>query len=334
MPSAEPISPRLKQVIASAWQASPSTPLYLELALVAGVEGAQRQLLSIIGDRAAGQEELIATLGLLARFGSADSTPAALERIDPKQPAAVAHAAIAAANRFENAQVTEHLLSIYPQLPAAVRSDVRDALLSRPGSALALLRQVESGKVDPQEFPLDQLRRAALHGDEEIDALVRKLWGAIQPATPEARLADVRRFSNDLRAAAGDKRAGKAIYMKHCGVCHRLFDEGNHVGPELTKANRGDRQALLTNIVDPSSVIRKEYASYVLTTESGQVLTGVLAEQNAASVTLLDAKNQRTRVRRDEIDQLEESPVSLMPEKLLEQLTPQQLRDLFAYLQQ
>ena len=97
-----------------------------------------------------------------------------------------------------------------------------------------------------------------------------------------------------MRAAAGDKRAGKAIYMKHCGVCHRLFDEGNHVGPELTKANRGDRQALLTNIVDPSSVIRKEYASYVLTTESGQVLTGVLAEQNAASVTLLDAKNQRS----------------------------------------
>ena len=163
---AEPVSPGLKKAIATAWRVSPSAPLYLELALAAGIESAQRYLLSIIADQAAGQEELIATLGLLARFGSADSTPAALERIDPKQPAAVAHAAIAAANRFENAQVTEHLLSIYPQLPAAVRSDARDALLSRPGSALALLRQVESGKVDPQEFPLDQLRRAALHGDE------------------------------------------------------------------------------------------------------------------------------------------------------------------------
>lgn len=96
----------------------------------------------------------------------------------------------------------------------------------------------------------------------------------------------------------------------------------------------GDRDALLTNIVDPSSVIRKEYASYVLATGDGHVFTGLLAERDPASVTLIDAKNQRTRIVRERIDQLDESPVSLMPERLLEQLTPQELRDLFAYLEQ
>jgi putative heme-binding domain-containing protein len=211
---------------------------------------------------------------------------------------------------------------------------VRDALVSRASSEVAILQQVDRGAIDPNDFSLDQLRRAALHHDSRVDALIRKRWGNIQPGSPEEKLADVRRFNNDLRAAAGDKTAGKALYLKHCGVCHQLFGEGNHVGPELTKANRGDRDALLTNIVDPSSVIRKEYASYVLTTTAGQVLTGVIAAQDAASVTLLDAKNQRTRVPRDEIDELEESPISLMPEKLLEQLTPQELRDMFAYLQQ
>jgi putative heme-binding domain-containing protein len=331
---AEPISPELKQAIAVRWKASPATPVDLELALAAAIEGAEQHLLSMIVDPAAKPDQLVAALGLLARFGSETSAPAALARLDPKQPEAVQRAAIVAATRFEDPRTTEELLARYSKLPATVRGAARDALFSRPSSARALLNQVERGAIDPQEIPLEQLRRASLHHDAALDALVRKLWGAIQPATPEEKLADVRRFANDLRAGAGDKAAGKALYAKHCGACHQLFGEGSHVGPELTKANRGDRDALLTNIVDPNSVIRKEYASYVLSTTGGQVLAGVIAEQDAASVTLLDAKNERTRVPRGEIEDLEESPISLMPEKLLELLTPQQLRDLFAYLQQ
>ena len=57
-----------------------------------------------------------------------------------------------------------------------------------------------------------------------------------------------------------------------------------------------------------------------------------MAEQDAASRTLLDAKNQRIRISRDEIDEINESPTSLMPERMLEQLSPQELRDLLAFL--
>jgi putative heme-binding domain-containing protein len=230
-------------------------------------------------------------------------------------------------------QVTQHLIANYNRLTPAVRGDVREALLSRPTSTLALLEHVKCGAISPDEIPLEQLRRAALHHDATIDSLVRKHWGNIGPGTPEERLADVRRFSNDLRAGNGDKAAGKNLFHKHCGICHQLFGEGNHIGPDLTKANRGDREALLASIVDPNSVIRKEYASYVLATKSGQILTGLIAEQDPASVTLLNAKNQRNRIGREQIDELEESHVSLMPERLLEPLTPQELRDLFAYLQ-
>ena len=59
---------------------------------------------------------------------------------------------------------------------------------------------------------------------------------------------------------------------------------------------------------------------------------GVIADQDAASVTIVDANNQRTKILRNEIDELHEAEVSLMPERLLEKLTPQELRDLFAYL--
>jgi hypothetical protein len=50
-------------------------------------------------------------------------------------------------------------------------------------------------------------------------------------------------------------------------------------------------------------------------------------------VTLVDAKNQRTVVSRDKIEKMEPSPVSLMPEKILDPLEDQQIVDLFSYLQ-
>jgi putative heme-binding domain-containing protein len=80
-------------------------------------------------------------------------------------------------------------------------------------------------------------------------------------------------------------------------------------------------------------VIRREFISYVVVTHSGRVCSGLLAEQDGRSITILDAENQRVTVPRDQIDTFEESEVSLMPERILDSLTPQQLRDLFAYIQ-
>ena len=79
--------------------------------------------------------------------------------------------------------------------------------------------------------------------------------------------------------------------------------------------------------------IRKEYLTYVVTTSSGQLVTGLIADQSPSSITLVGAKNERTPIPRGDIEELKESPQSLMPERLLDPLQPQELRDLFSYLQ-
>jgi putative heme-binding domain-containing protein len=196
------------------------------------------------------------------------------------------------------------------------------------------LNRILGREIAPDDVPLDQVGRLAAHHDQAIDELVRKLWGRIGPGSREEVLATMRRYNNDLRPGGGDLARGKELFAKHCAICHQLNGEGNKIGPDLTTANRQDREALLANIVDPSAVIRSEYVSYVVLTDSGLVLSGLLAEQDAASVTILDAKNQRIKVPRNEIDSLEESEVSLMPERILDALTPQEIRDWFAYLQE
>ena len=112
-----------------------------------------------------------------------------------------------------------------------------------------------------------------------------------------------------------------------------MHGQGIAVGPDLTGAERKDRLKLIRNIVDPSSEVRPQYISHVAITSDGRVLTGLLAESNAETITLLDAKNKRTVLSRSDLEELRESTVSLMPEKLLDPLTDQQIRDLLAYLQ-
>jgi putative heme-binding domain-containing protein len=216
----------------------------------------------------------------------------------------------------------------------AVRSKARGVLFGRAEWAKAFLAAVEAGTIPAADVPVEQVRLLALLDDPAVDAAVRKHWGAVRPGTPEEKLAEVRRFNNDLRAGPGDPARGKELFAKHCGVCHRLFGEGGTVGPDLTTTSRADTPWLLASIVDPGAVVRAQYVQYAVHTTDGTVRTGVIAEQDGASLTLVDAKAEKVRIPRERIDALKELPTSLMPEKLLDPLTPQERRDLFRYLQQ
>src|SRR5262249_39799864 len=141
-------------------------------------------------------------------------------------------------------------------------------------------------------------------------------------------------FATALRPGKGDAALAKVPSAKHCATCHKLFGEGGTVGPDLTNTSRADTAWLLANIVDPSAVIRAQYVPVAVQTTDETVHTGIIAEQDAASITLVDAKAEKTRIARDRIASVRELSTSLMPEKLLDPLTPQERRDLFRYIQQ
>jgi len=155
--------------------------------------------------------------------------------------------------------------------------------------------------------------------------------GRVGAATPGEKLGRIGYINLTLNRGKGDAAAGQLLFDKHCASCHTLFGRGTKLGPDLTTADRKNRQWLLLNIVDPSAVVRLEYAAYDAVTSDGRVLSGLVAEATPQAVTLVNAKNERTVLPRDQIERLNPSPVSLMPEKLLDTLDDQELRDLFGY---
>lgn len=323
----------LVEHVAQYWQASPDDPLLVRLALRCGLRPAAEHLLARVADRTCPQHTRLALLEVAATVPPASQSKPWLALLVPDEPEAVQLAAVQVLRRLGDSAGDKALLDRYSEFGPPVRAAVRKLLLARRTSAALLLAAVDEGRLSAAEIPLDELRLVALHKDADLDAAVRRHWGNVSSGTPEERLAEMRRLANDLRAARGDAAAGKSVYQKFCAKCHKLFGEGQAVGPDLTTANRHDRDYLLVSLVDPSAVIRREYMSHVVQTTDGRVLAGLIVSQSAASLTLADAKGERITVPRDEIDAIEESPVSLMPDNLYRQLSPQELRDLFAFLQ-
>ena len=323
----------LHKQVDALWKDGTSDPVLIRLAARMGRPGALARAAALATDRRAPTASRLAVLELLGEVGTPACVPVLLPLLDGSEPEAVRLAALAALQRFDRDDVATAVLGHYPRMGGRLRSRACAALLSRKRWALEFLRGVDRGQYPAGEVAVDQLRPVALYGDKELDALVRKHWGNIQAGTAEEKLAEMRRLSNDLRAGAGNPSSGRELFVKHCAACHRLFGEGNLIGPDLTHANRKDRDYLLASIVDPSAVIRKEYLSYNVQTTDGRLLTGLIIEQTGASITVAGANNQRTVIARNQVEEIRESPVSLMPENLLRVLKPQELRDLFSYLQ-
>ena len=332
---AEVPSPMIKP-LARLWEKQQGRPMpdreLIQVSIRLGSRDAYARALKIMADRKAAAADRLAMIELQGQVGQPEGVPVLLALLDDKEPAAIRKAAMAGLARFSDPQIAQRVIEIYPKLSGDLKGPAKTLLCSRQPWAAALLAEVDGGRIDPKEIQPELLQQIALHNSDELNKLIEKHWGKVEQATPAEKRARMHGINVSLRLAPGDATRGKELFTKNCGICHTLFGQGNKVGPDLTGADRKNNEFLLSNIVDPSAVIRKEYFTYVVQMSDGRVLTGLIAESTPTTVTLLDAKNQRTVLAEDEIEEMGRSPLSIMPEKILEQLNAQQVRDLFAYL--
>ncbi|MEX2115180.1 MAG: PVC-type heme-binding CxxCH protein [Pirellulales bacterium] len=327
------LPPELQAQIDRDWRDDTCDLTLIRLNARLGRAAAHARAISLAGDRESLTPLRVDAIRLLGEVGQSECVDPLLHLLSSEQPPEIQQASLDALAAHDDPRIGDALLQTYANADPPTRGHLADVLLGRKPWARQFLAAIDRGDFPAEQVAVDQLRVMAIHDDAELDALVKKHWGRVHGGTPEERLAEMRRINNDLRAGTGDAAVGKPLFAQHCGTCHRLHGEGNQIGPELTHANRKNTDELLNTIVDPSAVVRREYLSYVAQTNEGRVLTGLVVEQSLGSITLLDAKNQRTLVPRDRIETLTESPSSLMPENILGPLQPQELRDLFAYLQ-
>ena len=88
----------------------------------------------------------------------------------------------------------------------------------------------------------------------------------------------------------------------------------------------------LDNLFTPSLEIREGFGAYIVKTKSGQFITGLMDAQDANGIVIKDMANNKTAIKQSDIEKMEASPVSLMPEGLTTGMSAADLKDFFAYL--
>jgi putative heme-binding domain-containing protein len=136
--------------------------------------------------------------------------------------------------------------------------------------------------------------------------------------------------------AAGDIRRGQLVFHSEkaaCYSCHAIGYRGGNVGPDLTRIGkvRSDRD-LLEAILFPSASLVRSFEPIAVATRDGKVYNGLIRGENADELLLATGVNQEARIPRRDIEEMRPSSVSVMPAGLDQQLTPQELADLVAFL--
>jgi putative heme-binding domain-containing protein len=127
---------------------------------------------------------------------------------------------------------------------------------------------------------------------------------------------------------------GAALFQKHCAACHTAGPSRQPIGASLENlSNRAD-EVLVQAILDPNAAVEPKYQNYVIQTDEGKTLAGVIESEVADSLTLAHADGKRTTVSRGEIERIQATGVSLMPEGFETTLSPAELQALVRYLQQ
>ena len=302
----------------------------MKLAVVFGDLQAVSQLRKLVGDKSAPAAERTQALQALLYRQQPDLLPLLRDLLDDPALRATAIRGLAA---FNDAETAKLLLSRYAKLNAEDKADVVQTLASRPAWAFALLEAVDSKQVPRSDVSVFVARQMQGLKDKRVGERLAKVWGQIKPASAEKteQLTKFKKLLTPEFLKASDLSKGRLVFSKNCATCHRLYDDGGDIGPALTGSQRANLDYVLENVLDPSAVVAKEYQMWKVETASGRTITGIIKLETDKAVTI-QTPNEVIVLPKDEIEDRKQSPLSIMPEGVLDKLSVEEIRDLVAYL--
>jgi putative heme-binding domain-containing protein len=237
--------------------------------------------------------------------------------------------ALRAIGKVDNREAAELVLSLWPAWSPAIRRDAQEVLLSRTLFIQSLLDHAEQKKFTWQQ--LDQVRREQLLRSRTASIRQRaaQLQASLNTSSQKSVLS---RYQPALRMAANLEQ-GKKLFGQHCSTCHALQGQGHAVGPDLLGAlGNKTPEALLIDLFDPNREVDPRYINYLVVTKNGRTVTGIMSSESAGSVTLKRAEGIEETILRSDLEEVQGTGKSLMPENLHEQLSIQDAADLMGYL--
>ncbi len=279
-------------------------------------------------DATASSEERERAIALLGHGDAKFSKPVLAKLLDSAQPQPIQLASIRALAMSADPDIAAVLLKSWPGATPALRAEIITRLLSRPAWKAHLFDALEAGAVPSSTIPLNRRTLLLADRDTKIQARARKLFGDTTPGPRNAVFADYRASLS----LTSDRSRGEAVFVRECVSCHKLGTRGNAVGPNLASIQRRTAEEVLLHIIDPNREVAPDFLEYAVSLNDGRTLTGIIAAETAASLTLRRAEGAEDVVLRTQIESIGGTGKSLMPEGLETRINKQEMADLLAFL--
>jgi putative membrane-bound dehydrogenase-like protein len=297
---------------------------------LAGLEALRTYARKVVNSRGEGPDRRVLALGVLTHLGGKQVAEVLPELLTPDQPEPVQAAAARGLGQLGDTAAIERVLERWGTLPRGIRREVVAALVRSAVSAAPLIDALERDTVAAAE--IDPAARESLRRLPDA-ALRQRAEQLLNDPGPTDRNKVIEGYAAALTLQA-DSRRGAEVFRTNCQTCHQRQGQGNRVGPDLSGIGSRPPQLLLTDILDPSREVAPDYVGFVLVTKAGQVFSGVLAEETAASLRLQIAGGGGETVLRSEIADFRPTGRSLMPEGLEQAISVQDMADLLSYLRE
>jgi putative membrane-bound dehydrogenase-like protein len=252
-----------------------------------------------------------------------------LDLVSPSVPVIVQQQAVDRMAQFSDAQTCQSLISRWSSMSKSVRDHCVSHMLQRGPWTEALLVALESESIQAKDLTPAARQQLTHTGSRSMRVRAQRLT---RTSGSQEKRALMGSYLTEMNQKP-DAEKGAALFKQHCAVCHLANEQGQAVGASLDNLTDRSDQALLAAILDPNRAVDPKYQSYAIVTEDARVLVGAIEAEVGQSITLAHADGKRSTVGREEITEMKNTGISLMPEGLETVLPPAAMRDLMGYLQ-
>ncbi len=249
--------------------------------------------------------------------------------IEPQQPVELQVAAIQALDAMPEPAIIPLIAGDrWSTYSPPVRDALLACILAQPVRINALLDAIAAGKIPAWAVNRDRRDQLGRNPDAAIKARAAGLF----KEDPSSDRMKVYADYQSILALTPNPTNGHAVFTRTCTGCHMFAGEGHLVGPDLTGIRNQPGATLLLHIIVPEYEIVPVYTCYNVTTKNGETITGLLAAETPASITIRQALGHEETISRANLVRMTASRLSLMPDELEKTMTRQELADLIGFL--
>jgi len=250
--------------------------------------------------------------------------------LNPNEPFEIQRAALETLNPISGVGLANRLIDGWASLTPAIRDQAIAVLMASEERRSKLVEALEAGTIDPSAVSWPRQVGLMAQADEDLRRRSRNIF-----ADPE-RKSDKQEVMEEYEKAlhlAGNPIKGETVFAENCAICHQIGGEfGTAYGPDLASIRNRRPEAVLTDILDPNLSISDGYDLWEVNLINGETKQGIIGSETTGSVTLRVYGGQDEILSRQDIESLRALGVSIMPGGMENQISPEEMRDLLAFI--